>query len=378
MLPKPHGGTLVDRVLRGEAAAHAMDAAARAAHLEVALDVAKDAVNIATGVMSPLDGFMKRADFEACLAHGRLGSGVPWTIPVVLDVSGDEGVRLDGRVALTHQGEPFALLEVREVYRYDREAVARAVFGTADRGHPGVERVYRLKEWLVAGPVDVFRALEGPLSKYSLTPRETRVLFAAKGWRTVVGFQTRNVPHVGHEYVQKNALSFVDGLFVNPVIGRKKPGDFRDEVILRAYQVLMEHYYPRERTVLAILETEMRYAGPREAIFHAILRKNFGCTHFIVGRDHAGVGRYYAPYAAQEIFDDFPDLGIVPLFFSAFFHCPRCGGVANEKTCPHDPAVRHTFSGTLLRDALSRADVPAGLVRPEVLAALRGFGDPFT
>ena len=182
----------------------------------------------------------------------------------------------------------------------------------------------------------------------------------------MVGFQTRNVPHLGHEYVQKTALTFVDGIFLNPVIGRKKAGDFRDEVILGTYEALVRHYYPAERAVLATLHTEMRYAGPREAIFHAIVRKNFGCTHFIVGRDHAGVGQYYAPYAAQEIFEEFPDLGIAPLFFTAFFYCRRCVSVANEKTCPHGPAEHLDFSGTLLRRLLTERQAPDGLIRPEV------------
>jgi sulfate adenylyltransferase len=194
----------------------------------------------------------------------------------------------------------------------------------------------------------------------------------------IVGFQTRNVPHIGHEYVQKTALTFADGLFINPVIGKKKPGDFKDEVILQSYEALMEHYYLKERAVMAILQTEMRYAGPREAIFHAIVRKNFGCTYFIVGRDHAGVGNFYSPYAAQEIFDEFPDLGIVPLFFTAFFHCKRCGSVANEKTCPHSEQERLDFSGTLLRKMVTeQVAPPAELIRPEVAEIVMGFEHPF-
>jgi sulfate adenylyltransferase len=191
-----------------------------------------------------------------------------------------------------------------------------------------------------------------------------------------VGFQTRNVPHLGHEYVQKTALTFVDGIFINPVIGRKKPGDFKDEVILAAYEALIRNYYLRERTVFAVLLMEMRYAGPREAVFHAIVRKNFGCTHFIVGRDHAGVGAFYGPYAAQEIFDHYPDLGIVPLFFTAFFYCMRCGSIANEKTCPHEDA-RVDVSGTRFRQALLGDGEAERLVRREVLEVVRRFPDPF-
>lgn len=336
---------------------------------------------MATGVLSPLEGFMGREDFETVLTRGRLANGLPWTIPVILDVSAKEANTLGREVALSSRGEPFALLEVKDVYPYDREALAHAVFGTADPRHPGVKKVRSFKERLVGGRVSVFKELESAFSKYHLKPVETRVLFEAKGWRTVVGFQTRNVPHLGHEAVQKTALTFVDGIFINPVIGKKKPGDFKDEVILAAYEGLLQHYYLRERAVLAILETEMRYAGPREAIFHATLRKNFGCTHFIVGRDHAGVGDFYPPYAAQEIFDQYPDLGIVPLFFTAFFACQRCGGVVNEKTCPHGMEDRLDFSGTALRDAVRTTQDPGSkiqhLIRPEVVQVIRQFENPF-
>ncbi|MDR7459955.1 MAG: sulfate adenylyltransferase, partial [Armatimonadota bacterium] len=249
---------------------------------------------------------------------------------------------------------------------------------TLDPAHPGVARTLAMGPYLVAGPIDLLAGLPHPFARYRLFPRETRVLFREKGWRTIVGFQTRNVPHLGHEYVQKTALAFVDGIFVNPVLGRKKPGDFRDEVILEAYEALLAHYYLRPRAVLSVLHTEMRSAGPREAVFHAILRKNFGCTHFVVGRDHAGVGSFYPPYAAQEIFDEFPDLGIVPLFFTAFFHCHRCGTVANEKTCPHPVEHRVPFSGTALRRALeAREGEAAALIRPEVAEVVRRHPAPF-
>jgi sulfate adenylyltransferase len=268
-------------------------------------------------------------------------------------------------------------MHVSERFRIDPARVARGVFGTESRTHPGVSELFARRPTLLGGPVELLALPESPYAPYTLTPKETRVLFAAKGWRTVVGFQTRNVPHLGHEYVQKTALTFVDGIFINPVIGKKKPADFRDEVILAAYEALIHHYYLRSRTVFAVLLTEMRYAGPREAIFHAIIRKNFGCTHFIVGRDHAGVGDFYGPYAAQEIFDQYSDLGIVPLFFTAFFYCGRCGGVANEKTCPHDAGARIDFSGTRFRQALLANGAADELVRAEVLEAVRGFADPF-
>ncbi len=203
-------------------------------------------------------------------------------------------------------------------------------------------------------------------------------MFEEKGWKTVVGFQTRNPPHLGHEYVQKTALAFVDGVFINPVIGKKKAGDFKDEVILQSYDALMKNYYLRESVVMSILPFEMRYAGPREAIFHAIVRKNFGCTHFIVGRDHAGVGNFYGPYDAQKIFDEFPDLDITPLFFKSFFYCKRCGTVTNEKACPHGEKEHINFSGTKIREMLSKGQIPPEeLMRPEVAKVITRHKNPF-
>ncbi|MGH8058349.1 MAG: sulfate adenylyltransferase, partial [Candidatus Entotheonellia bacterium] len=326
---------------------------------------------------SPLEGFMGPDELQATLYEKRLPTGVPWTIPIVFPVSAGQARPLGQAVGLWMDGQPVALLEVVHTYPYDRHEVAKQVFGTEDPKHPGVAHVLSMGEVLLGGPITLLQELSTPFARYRLTPLETRVLFQAKGWRTVVGFQTRNVPHLGHEYVQKTAQTFVDGIFINPVIGRKKPGDFKDEVILETYDALVSHYYLRERAVLATLHTEMRYAGPREAIFHAIVRKNFGCTHFIVGRDHAGVGSYYSPYAAQEIFDEFPDLGIIPLFFTAFFYCRRCASVANEKICPHGASERIDFSGTLLRRLLSERQAPDGLIRPEVAAIVLGVEQPF-
>jgi sulfate adenylyltransferase len=375
----PHGGRLVDRVLHGDARAEAAARAATLPVLEVSLEVAHDVQNLATGVFSPLEGFMTRDELDHVLHRRRLPGDLAWTIPIVLDAPAAalRGVAPGGALVLACGGRRFAALEVTDVHPLDRRAVAAATFGTTDPGHPGVQRVAALHETLLGGRVTLFAPPPDPYERYHLSPAETRVLFRLRGWRTVVGFQTRNVPHLGHEYVQKTALTFADGLFINPVIGPKKVGDFKDEVILEAYQALMRHYFLRDRAVLGIFRTEMRYAGPREAVFHAIVRKNFGCTHFIVGRDHAGVGRFYGPYDAHAIFEEFPDLGIVPLFFTAFFYCTRCGSVENEKTCPHDAADRIDFSGTRLRRALEGADpVSARLVRPEVAEVIARFPDP--
>ena len=383
MLPKPHGGKLVNRVLEGGERNRVLRELPRLPRLELSSEQASDLVNIATGVFSPLEGFMGEEDFQMVLYHKRLANGLPWTIPIVLDVAEKEAASLGrgDRVALWYRGKPLGVLDIAEIYEYDKEDYARQVFGTLDTAHPGVRKVLGMKERLLAGEIWLLEVPEGPFPQYYLTPKETRVLFEARDWRTVVGFQTRNVPHLGHEYVQKTALTFVDGIFINPVLGRKKPGDFKDEVIIKAYEALLKNYYLKERVVFAVLRTEMRYAGPREAIFHAIVRKNFGCTHFIVGRDHAGVGNFYPPYAAQEIFDEFPDLGIVPLFFRAFFYCRKCGGVVNEKICPHGESERINFSGTALRrllrgEPLTGLDL-GNLIRPEVAAVVSDFDQPF-
>jgi sulfate adenylyltransferase len=375
----PHGGRLVNRVLDGSALAEWHGRAAGLPVIQVSEEAAFDVENIATGVFSPLEGFMTHLEVESVLRRRRLPNDLPWTIPIVLDVAGDEvsGVAPGDAVVLAHGGRRLAVIQVTDIYRVEREAFARETFGTLDRRHPGVQRVEQMGEWLVAGPISLLETMDDPHASYRLSPAETRVLFRLKGWRTVVGFQTRNVPHLGHEYVQKTALTFSDGLFINPVIGRKKAGDFRDEVILDAYGALVRNYYLRERAVLGILRTEMRYAGPLEAVFHAIVRKNFGCTHFVVGRDHAGVGTFYGPYDAHAIFEEFPDLGIVPLFFTAFFYCNTCGGVANEKTCPHDPEHHVQFSGTRLRKAIEGGDPEsARLIRPEVAEVIARYPDP--
>jgi sulfate adenylyltransferase len=354
-----------------------LDDVKRLPRLDISPEIASDVWNLGIGAFSPLEGFMGSEELRATLYEKRLTNGVPWTIPIVLDVSAELANRLGKDVGLWYAGQPLALFRDLSPYGYDRQEYATRVFGTDDRQHPGVAHVFDLGEVLLGGTITLLGEVESPFADYRLTPRETRVLFEAKGWRTVVGFQTRNVPHLGHEYVQKTALTFVDGIFLNPVIGRKKAGDFKDELILGAYEALVRHYYPPERAVLATLHTEMRYAGPREAIFHAIVRKNFGCTHFIVGRDHAGVGRYYAPYAAQEIFEEFPDLDITPLFFTAFFYCRRCASVANEKTCPHGAAERLDFSGTLLRRLLTERRAPDGLIRQEVAELILSMDHPF-
>ena len=380
-MPKPHGGKLVNRVLEGRVKEKALREAGSLPQIALSEEQIREVVNIAAGVFSPLQGFLGQRDYLQVLDHMRLADDLPWTIPIVLDVSEQkaEELREGTEISLVDgTGQPVAILHLEEKYRYHREELAQKVFGTLDREHPGVAKIYGMEDILLGGTIDLIEQPQLPFHRYHLKPIETRLLFQEKGWRTVAGFQTRNVPHLGHEYVQKTALAFVAGLFINPVMGRKKRGDFTDEAILDSYAALIEHYYLKDSAVLAILPMEMRYAGPREAIFHAIIRKNFGCTHFIVGRDHAGVGSYYPPYAAQDIFEQFPDLGITPLFFRSFFYCRKCESITNEKACPHDDSDRINFSGTKIRELLSqRQTPPKELIRPEVAEIILSKGNPF-
>ena len=375
-MPEPHGGKLINRVV-GQGKDKAEEAK-RLPQIVLTKELAKEVQNIAHGVFSPLEGFLTRDDYISVLNKGRLTTGIPWTIPIVLDVSWDDKIKAGNDAALIDEGMPIAIIHVEDVYRYDKAELAQKTFGTTDPKHPGVAKTLSMQEFLVGGKIDLIDEPQMPFAKYYLRPEETRRLFEANGWRTVVAFQTRNIPHVGHEYLQKTALTFTDGLFINPVIGKKKTGDFKDELILKTYQALIDNYYPKDRVVMSILPMEMRYAGPREAIFHAIIRKNFGCTHFIVGRDHAGVGNYYSPYAAQEIFEEFPDLGITPMFFRSFSHCKKCLSVVNEKTCPHSEQQHLDFSGTKIREMLLKGESPpAELVRPEISKIILGWEKPY-
>ena len=355
---RPHGGVLVDRVLLGDEAEHAARHARELAVVELSLDRAKEVENIAHGLLSPLEGFMGREDYDSVLERMALANGLPWTVPIVLEVPESSTYGPGDEVALVCGGKPIALMTIEERWTFDPESHAEKVFGTADDSHPGVASVKRMERDLVGGPILLFDHTPDQFPEYTMYPAQSRARFEELGWTTVVGFQTRNVPHLGHEFVQKTALSHVDGLYVNPVVGPKRSGDFLDELIIKSNEALLENYYPADRAILGVLNTEMRYAGPREAVFHAIMRKNLGCTHFIVGRDHAGVGSFYEPFAAQEIFAEVGDLEIQPVFFRSFFYCTHCGGPANEKTCPHGGSEIIEFSGTLMREMLVAGQVP--------------------
>ena len=380
MASRPHGGKLVDRVVTGTRREHLLDEAKELKSIELSESLVADLMNIAHGVYSPLEGFLNQEDYLSVIHDMRLSNDVPWTIPIVLDVNPEDIIDLKegDDVALRFRNKIVALMKIEEIYGWDKKEYCRLVFKTTSSEHPGVVRTMNKKELLIGGTIDLLNELPEPFERVRLWPKETRVLFRERGWRTVVGFQTRNVPHLGHEYVQKAALTFVDGLFVNPLVGWKKPGDFRDEVIVKAYEALIKHYYPRDSVVFSILRMEMRYAGPREAIHHAIVRKNFGCTHFIVGRDHAGVGNFYGPYEAWDIFNEFPDLGITPLFIREAFYCRKCGGMVNAKVCPHTDEFRVRISGTKLREMIkNKKKPPETMMRPEVAEVVLSFDNPF-
>jgi sulfate adenylyltransferase len=384
----PHGGKLVERALGGASAERARSEAPGLAALSLDAETAQELRNIAAGVFSPLEGPVGEADLGSIIQCGRLSDGTAFTIPILLDVDERTAEGLtEGRDVALYEAEEgdrsegaFAgVLHLEQVYEYDKATLARAVFGTDDPSHPGVAGTFARGDLLLAGPVDMVPRTASRYGAYDLTPAQTRELFAERGWRTTGAFQTRNVPHVGHEDLQKTVLGLVDGLLIHPIVGRKKPGDFRDSVILKAYQVLLEHYFPRDRVVLSVLDTPMRYAGPKEAIFHAIVRKNFGCTHIIIGRDHAGVGSFYGEEAAIEIFAQFPELGIQPITIRGdFFYCRVCDRIASERTCPHNSADHIAFSGTEIR-AMLRAgrQPPRQIMRPEVFRVLAEAESPF-
>ena len=368
----PHGGTLVQRVLEGEERRAALSRASRLPSLTLDSRGVADLGLLATGAYSPLTGFLSREDYIRVLHEMRLASGLAWSLPITLRVADAAGLR--GTVALKGpDGAIVGLVEVHDVFTHSKEEEARLVYGTADAQHPGVAQLYAQGDVLVGGDV---RLLERPTPLFpelALDPADTRRVFAERGWRTVVGFQTRNPVHRAHEYIQKAALETVDGLLLHPLLGPTKDDDVPAAVRVSSYRVLLERYYTRDRVVLAGFPAAMRYAGPREAVFHALVRKNYGCTHFIVGRDHAGVGNYYGSYDAQRIFDRFTpaELGIQPVRFEHTFFCRRCGGMASPKTCPHEATSHVILSGSKVREMLRSGTLPPPeFSRPEVVQVL--------
>lgn len=375
----PHGGVLVERLLEPEAAAEAAKRAESLPRLEFQRRERCDLELLAVGAFSPLNGFMTRAEFDAVVDEMHLPRGEPWAIPITFSVSREEADGLEeGSDIALHDPESdqiLAILHLEEKYEHDREREAREVYQTADIEHPGVATVMNQGEVCLGGPVDVLAVPpHQDLNRYRWTPRQTREEFDRREWQTVAAFQTRNPCHRAHEYLQKVAMELCDGLLLHPLVGETaNPGDIPADVRMKTYEVMFENYYPQERVLVTVLPASMRYAGPREAILHAIMRKNYGVTHFIVGRDHAGVGSYYGTYDAQEIFDQFDEeaIGIVPLKFEHAFFCRKCDGMVSNKTCPHSPEDRVFLSGTKVREMLSRGEAPPPeFTRPEVAEVL--------
>lgn len=373
---KPHGGVLINRMVEGEEREKLFSKVDHMKRIQLTPREVSDLDMIAVGALSPLEGFMTKEDYQMVLDLKRLTNGLPWTIPVTLSVSKENAAKYkEGEDIALYENDKFlAVLHLTEKWECDKEREAQAVFLTTDIAHPGVKYLQESGEILLGGKISVVNhPAEGPFDDYKLNPAESRALFKKKGWKRIVAFQTRNPIHRAHEYIQKCALEMVDGLLLHPLMGATKSDDIPADIRMKCYQLLLQDYYPHDRTVLSIFPAAMRYAGPREAIFHAIARKNYGCTHFIVGRDHAGVGKYYGTYDAHYIFNDFEpeEIDITPMFFDHAFFCKCCDGMATSKTCPHGAVDRVFLSGTAVREMLRQGKMPPKeFTRPETAQIL--------
>jgi sulfate adenylyltransferase len=372
----PHGGELVINMASEAEIVALQEKAKSLPHVTIGSRQLADLEMMAIGAYSPLGGFMGREDYLGVVNDMHLSNGLPWSIPITLSTSAAqaEALNVGSQLALVNeQGALQAVMTLHEKYGYDKKLEARKVYRTEEEAHPGVKVVYQQGDVLLGGPVRVVALQPQVFAQYRYTPTQSRALFAERGWKRVVGFQTRNPVHRAHEYIQKCALETVDGLYLHPLVGDTKGDDIPADVRMRCYEVLLKNYYPADRVVLGVLPAAMRYAGPREAIFHALMRKNYGCSHFIVGRDHAGVGNYYGTYDAHRIFAEFDaaKLGITPMFFDHTFFCRACDSMASSKTCPHTNEHHVTLSGTKVRQMLQAGEIPPReFSRPEVAQVL--------
>ena len=361
---QPHGGTLINRLLEGQEGQEAEAKANGLQKIPMNHREMSDLELIAIGGFSPLTGFMSEEDYTEVVEDMHLANGLPWSIPITLSVPQEQADSLNEgeEIALTdEEGKPIAIMELKEKYPHARSKEAQAVYATTSTDHPGVAYLHQMGEILLGGPIQlIHRPFHNDFQEFSLDPAQTRKIFQERGWRRVVGFQTRNPIHRAHEYIQKCALEVADGLLVHPLVGATKGDDIPASTRMKCYEVLLDNYYPKDRTILSVFPAAMRYAGPREAIFHALVRKNYGCTHFIVGRDHAGVGSFYGTFDAHYIFDRFKpgELDIIPLFFDHTFYCKHCEGMASIKTCPHDKNEHVSLSGTKVREMLRSGIIP--------------------
>jgi len=374
---EPYGGKLVERIANQKEAERILSQKDEFKHIRAPEEQVYDAEKIGIGAYSPLEGFMGEDEYEKVINKNRLSNGLPWTIPIVLllDESQADKIEVSDQVLVEDTKRyPFALLEVEQKYKINRSEMAEKVYGTTDTAHPNVADLYSMGEFAIAGKITLIRRLSLPVSKHELSPREARERFSSLGWKTIAAYQARNPPHLAHEYIQRITLERedVDGLFIQPIVGKLKKGDYRPEIIMRAYEVFVDKYYPSNRVTLGSLSISMRYAGPKAVLFYAIVRRNYGCSHYIVGRDQAGVGNYYDPYAGHRIFDEY-DVGVKPVRYNETFYCRICESMVSSKVCPHPEEAHISTSQTRIRNLLLEGKpIPKEIVRPEVAEILAG------